>query len=423
MGSQQLCSRFSTFFFAACFLASILPGAIYAQWGTPVIVDNSGNTTYGEGTSMAIVNGNPAIAYQNHASEDLMYVRALDAAGTSWGTPISLDAAGHTGYSPSLAVVDGYPAIAYYDDGSEEMKYVRALDAAGTSWSSSMVLDTSITVNFGLSLMIVNGNPAIAYSDSHRLKYIRAGDAAGAAWGSPVTITSGDYMLTGNHNSMAIVNGFPAISFFHDIITAQDLMFVRATNASGSAWESPLSIDTTGNVGFYTSLAIVNGNPAISYLDGLNADLKFVRATNADGSAWGSPISLDTDGNVGSFTSLAIVNGFPAISYRDLVNHALKYIRATNASGTSWGTPVQVDVSEGAKTYTTLTIVNGFPAISYYDNTHGYLKYVRATNANGVNDSSSSSYIPPVTAPTVSTWGLVLLTAVIAGVSLWRLRL
>jgi len=38
-----------------------------------------------------------------------------------------------------------------------------------------------------------------------------------------------------------------------------------------------VAVDTAGNVGYCTSLAVVDGDPAISYYDGGNSDLKYVK--------------------------------------------------------------------------------------------------------------------------------------------------
>ena len=35
-------------------------------------------------------------------------------------------------------------------------------------------------------------------------------------------------------------------------------------------------------------MAVVNGNPAISYYDNTNSDLKYVRASDTSGTSWGT---------------------------------------------------------------------------------------------------------------------------------------
>ncbi|MBI9052125.1 MAG: hypothetical protein JEZ00_22105, partial [Anaerolineaceae bacterium] len=73
---------------------------------------------------------------------------------------------------------------------------------------------------------------------------------------------------------------------------------------------TPQTLDNAGWVGLYTSLAVVDGNPAISYLDYAKTDLKFIRAKDASGTYWGTPQILDSAGQVGEFTSLAVVGGY-----------------------------------------------------------------------------------------------------------------
>jgi len=161
------------------------------------------------------------------------------------------------------------------------------------------------------------------------------------------------------------------------------LILVSLTNTKAQTWSAPVVagtvVGTGGNTGYFNSLTIVSGNPAMSYYDVTHGNLNYVRATNASGTAWGTPIIIDQTGNVGRFTSLAIVNGNPAISYYDATNGDLKYVRATDANGTAWGTPVTLESTGDIGWYTSLAIINGNPAISYYDVTNLDLKYVRDT--------------------------------------------
>ena len=190
---------------------------------------------------------------------------------------------------------------------------------------------------------------------------------------TPVAVdTAGD---VGWYTSLAVVDGNPAISYCD--WTNGDLKYVRAGDASGSTWDTPVAVDTAGQVGLYTSLAVVDGNPAISYFDYSNDDLKYVRATDSSGSAWDTPVKIDTGGWVGQCTSLAVVDGNPAISYYDFAGGDLRYVQATDSGGTAWSTPLTLDSVGSVGRYTSLCVVDGNPAISYYDSMNYDLKYVR----------------------------------------------
>jgi hypothetical protein len=69
--------------------------------------------------SLAIIGGNPAIAYQEGNADDLKYVRATDSTGDSWGTPVPIISIGNVGIDVSLQEVNGRPAIAYIDGGDD----------------------------------------------------------------------------------------------------------------------------------------------------------------------------------------------------------------------------------------------------------------------------------------------------------------
>ncbi|MCX6878424.1 MAG: SUMF1/EgtB/PvdO family nonheme iron enzyme [Verrucomicrobia bacterium] len=266
-----------------------------------------------------------------------------------------------------------------------------------------LTLDSTGYVGQHCSVAVVDGNPAISYFDATNgnLKFVRAYNAAGTAWDLPVTVDTGGTGIAGQYTSLAVVNGLPAISYYD--ATNGNLKYVHANNPDGAFWAPPVTVDTggTGTVGRFTSLAVVDGMPAISYFDDTNADLKYVRATDGIGGTWGAPITLDSTGSVGFCTSLEVVNGKPAISYYDQTNGDLKYVSATDASGTVWGTPMTFDSTGDVGEYNALAVVNGFPAISYYDTTNGDLKFI-AISEPELRWQASDGSIAPLTAATVT---------------------
>ena len=378
--------------------ASLSPLAppLSAQTITTTTLDVGNGGDLGQYSSQAIVVGNPAIAYYDASNGDLKYVRANNASGTNWGTPVTLDSSGNVGLFISLAVVNGTPAISYYDSGNGNLKYMRSNTPTGTllaNWSLPVTLDSSGDVGQYTSLAVVNGNPAISYYDNTfgNLKYVRANTPNGTLvgdWGTPVMLDSTG--TVGQYTALKVINGNPAVSY-HDA-TNGDLKYVRATTTSGTLvtdWGTPVTLDNSGNVGQYTSLAVITGNPAISYYDSTNGNLKYIRATTTSGTLltdWGLPVALDSTGDVGQYTSLGAVNGNPAISYYDPTNGDLKYVRSNTAVGMllpDWGTPVVVSATGNTGQFTSLVMTIGVPAICYYDFTNQDLKFVQASNPNG----------------------------------------
>jgi hypothetical protein len=345
--------------------------SVWQFWTTTV--DSAGNV--GQYASMAVVDGRPAIAYFDDTNNDLKYVRATTPTASAWPTPLAADSAGSVGQYTSLAVVDGYPAIAYYDPPNGDLKYVRASDARGFSWGTPVTVDSTDDVGRYVSLAVVDGNPAIAYHHvtNRDLKYVRASDATGSSWPTPLTVDSaGD---VGRYASLAVVENRPAIAY-RAASPDYDLKYVRASDATGSSWPTPLAADSTGDVGHYPSLAVVDGRPAIAYFDATNSELKYVRASDATGSSWGMPVAADSAGDVGRYASLAVVDGYPAIAYYDAgPNYDLKYVRASDAAGSSWGTGSIVDSAGIVGEYASLAVVDGRPGIAYYDDTNDVLRF------------------------------------------------
>jgi hypothetical protein len=119
--------------------------------------------------------------------------------------------------------------------------------------------------------------------------------------------------------------------------------------------------------------------PCISYYDTTNGDLKF--ACELDIKQGWTTETVDSTGDVGLYTSLAFDSlGNPHISYYDNTKHALKY---ASSDGTKWKIEV-VDAGQGQDEvglYTNLAIDSNNQAyISYYDSAKTSMKLARQVN-------------------------------------------
>lgn len=362
---------------------------VHAQFINNITVD-TGPENVGQNTSLYIVNGHPAIAYEDATNQTLYYVRAVDLNGTTWNTPVQINSSINT-INPSLTVHNGKPVMSYYDITNGVLKYAQSSDVNGESWGISSIADSNGDVGTYSSLAVVSGNPAMSYYDitNGDLKYIRSGDAGGFNWTPPAsTVVSIDQTgNVGEHTSLHVVNGHPSISYYD--VTNGNLKYVRASNPEGSVWDTPITIDQTGDVGTFNSLKIINGKPAISYYDATYGQLKYTSASDVNGTTWNTPQVIDTNGNVGQHTSLAIIDNKPAISYSDVSTGNLKFIQADDANGSSWTTTSIIAAANGQ--YTSLAVVNNEVAIAYYDYNKQVLKYIR-DDSEIVEDNLGGEY-------------------------------
>ncbi len=348
----------------------------------------------GDTPNILSVNGFPAISFRDASVNRINFVRATSADGSSWGTPIVVDNSVGSYVTNSMAIINGNPTIAYYDGGqsTNTLYFVRATNANGSAWGTRVLVPMAGYGGF-LSVTTVSGRPAIAASNGQFLSYIRANDANGTSWGTPVQLTNNS--VTGDHCSLCMISGNPAVSYRG---TNGQLFYVRANDTAGLTWGSPIAVGPSARV-FYTTLKEIEGRPAIAYYEltgGPTEKLKYVRASDTTGASWPTPTQLDTGSGVGPFPSLTTLGGKPVIAYKG--TGGMRVLLSTDSTGGSWAASLLVDATSGA---TAIAEINGNLSIAYCNPAgQSTLKY---TTLPTLNWSASDGTISPLVAAQVAS--------------------
>ena len=186
------------------------------------------------------------------------------------------------------------------------------------------------------------------------------------------------------------------------------------TQETGTSVNTITTVDSTGDVGFFTSIAIgTDGLPVVSYYDDTNGDIKVLKCGNNACSEGNTITVVDTTGEAGWYTSITIgTDDFPVISYQDTTNADLKVLKCGNAACSSGNTITPVDTTGNVGRDTSITIgTDGLPVVSYYDETNTDLKVLKCGNAacslgNTITPVDTTGHVGRDTSITIGTDGL-----------------
>lgn len=288
-----------------------------------------------------------------------------------------LDAAPGAGLNSSVKVIGGRPSIAYTHDG-DTLKFIRASNADGTAWGTPLSI-TAAAIYGDVTLGSVPGAvlgielPAVSYISpaGDSLMFIRAADTSGATWNAPHTVMTGC-----SDHCMATVAGNPAIVFTKK--GENGVFFIRATNSQGTAWGTTVQITDDG---WAPRMLTAGGVPVVGFAD--SSAVYFVRAGNAAGTAW---MPVQTPGTSRGFISgpdLRMVDGRPAMAWLDTDGHRFHYLRALDAAGAAWPVAVTVATVPGTDFFGRPAIVmsNNSPCIVWGNSGTGALQVARQINS------------------------------------------
>ncbi|MBI2913242.1 MAG: hypothetical protein HYY03_04920, partial [Chloroflexi bacterium] len=277
-------------------------------------------------TSLALDgSGKPVISYFESVDRDLKVLHCGDATCTSGNSITFPDVGGDGGEFTSLALNPaGNPVVSYCLNKGVLCGHLKVLHCDDPNCAGDDIIaspDTAGDVGLWSSLALDGaGNPVVAYADftNGDLKVLHCGNPTCTAGNSVVSgfAAAVPGSIVGSDTSLVLdTAGNPVISTYDG--GNGDLWVIRCGNptcTSGNVISTP---HTAGNVGQFTSLALDSaGNPVVSYYDATNGDLFVLHCGNATCSAGNTHASPDTTGNVGFLTSLELdASGNPVVSY------------------------------------------------------------------------------------------------------------
>ena len=347
----------------------------------------------GKYTSTTIgTDGLPVISYYDATNGNLKVAHCGNAPCSFGNTITTVSSIGDVGHFTSIAIgTDGLPVISFYDATNGNLKVAHCGNAPCSSGNTITTVSSIGDVGHFTSIAIgTDGLPVISFYDATNgnLKVAHCGNAPCSSGNTVSTVDSaGD---VGKYTSIAIgTDGLPVISYYD--ITNFQLKVAKCGNAACSAGNTEFIVDSLGNTGWHTAITIgLDGLPVIAYWEGGGADLWIAKCGDAACSAGNTLTKIDTD-NAGYFNSISIgPDGLPIISYyAGSPNNCLKVAKCGNAACSAGNTITTVDSGGEVGQFTSITIgTDGLPVIAYYDVTNEDLKVAKCANPLCLNNWS-----------------------------------
>jgi hypothetical protein len=396
---------------------TLTPQALLSQTQT---VDSTGDV--GQYTSIVLNSlGNPVISYYDDTRSppgtgnsagngDLKLVVCGNPTCSSGntittvdrGTTITTDDVGK--YNSLVLDRRGFPVISYFDRGNGLM-LARCSNATCTSKSIrevnggvSNIIDTSLVLDgFGYPVIAVTTETFNATGTrSTAFSLIRCGREDCSIVNSAKQIDAGEYV------SLALDRGDTPVISYYDA-RGGDLKVANCDRDKDCTTTSIRIVDSTGDVGQYSSLVLVpirnalgqitGQRPLISYYDVTNGDLKVAYCGDDFCSSNNAIHTVDSAGNVGQYTSLKWnPDSDPTISYYDVTNQDLKVaicdpgsplaqVPTTPCQEKQYNSLGTVDSTGDVGQDNALAVAsNGDLFISYYDASNQDLKLAKAVD-------------------------------------------
>ncbi|OHA53634.1 MAG: hypothetical protein A2991_02140 [Candidatus Terrybacteria bacterium RIFCSPLOWO2_01_FULL_58_14] len=299
-------------------------------------------------------------------------VNSITSSGSGWPAPTN-----------SLALdVAGNPVVTYRGDGSLPLMILHCDDSNCAPGGDSIATGANERADAASLMLDAAGFPVVAYFQwtqgvTDDLKILHCNDV-NCVGGDESIVAVDTVGSVGLYPSLRLdASGNPVVSYYDQTNADLKVLHCNDPNCAGGD-ESINSPDTTGNVGWHTSLALdTAGNPVVGYYDATLGDLKILHCNDPNCVAGGDSIaSPDTAGSVGEFLSLALdASGNPVVSYWINDSFDLRILRCGDANCTSGNSITSADTTGDVGRYSSLRLdSSGNPVVAYYDQSNSSLK-------------------------------------------------
>jgi hypothetical protein len=299
----------------------------------------------------------------------ISYIRQSDLAGSSGGAlkfAIRLDAGWRTEFVDMIGPVaeDSWTSTSIYVDTSDNT-HILYYDFSTDNFKYAFTAKWEYQVVGLVGTLSEPGNRNLAL-DSFGLPHIAFGGTSlyhgyfdGSLWQFELVDAS---PTAGGYASIAMDEDDNVyISYYDALAGSGDLKFAFLDKAAGF-WTIE-TVDSTGDVGKFTSLALDDSNrPHIAYFD---EDLDDLMYATKSGSSWNID-TVDDSSGAGGYPSIAVnSDGEPRIAYTDFVDEQLMYAIYNDDE---WLTPRNIGYDGQVRSFISLSIDSwDLPHITFFE--------------------------------------------------------
>ncbi len=293
------------------------------------------------------------------------------------GVATAVDRAGVVGQRTHIVIgADGLGLISYLDATNGLIKVLHCGNPACNGGNAMRFLSQGYTNAIAIG---ADGLGMIWYSDYYgAMRVTHCFNAICDESYSDVGFIGSEPALTTGSDGLALMSYFDHVNGDLKLLHCDHVTCLQVDQLY-----APITLDSTGDVGRYSSITIgTDGFGLISYLDYTNASLKVLHCGNTLCNNGNTLTSVDGTGQPGSDTSIIIgADGLGLIAYYDVANTALKVLHCGNLACNSGNTITSVDSAGIVGINASIAIgADGLAMVSYYDASNQNLKALHCGN-------------------------------------------